>query len=79
MFFSLTQMDRMFMARRSALSRIIETRRNLLDGWGVTTTRAEAEARALQLWHLVHDVRVGRVDDFQLPGERPVHIFVTTR
>lgn len=69
-------MERMFVARRSALARIVEIRRNLLDGWGNVLTGAETERKAAELHQLICDVRAGRVDEFVLHGERPVYIHI---
>jgi len=71
-------MEQMFMARRSAVARIIEELRQLpaeaeVRGW----SPSEVESRARGLERLLFDVRAGRLSEFTLPAQKPLRVFVT--
>lgn len=72
-------MDRMFMSRQRAVARIVSEqallRQHASAGTGPT---AEEATRAQQLERLLFDVRAGRLAQFVLPADRPLHVFVTS-
>ncbi len=65
-----------FLSRQSAVAMILSRVRSLApDGEPVP---AGSPARIAELEQLMRDVRLGRQDDFVLPGEPPMRIVVTT-
>jgi hypothetical protein len=72
-------MDRMFMSDRSALMRLLNLRKLLLETGRDGATVAETDERVAELDRLIFDLRAGRIIDFVLHSDVPVHIVVTYR
>jgi hypothetical protein len=72
-------MERMFLTRTSAIERIMLRRRSVIDALnGRDVSGAPMlNAELAELEQLLLDVRAGRMAEFMLQGDAPLHCFVT--
>ncbi|WP_133650991.1 hypothetical protein [Paraburkholderia flava] len=64
----------MFMLRGRAVARLLEIR-NDLTSRGAGAAAPNPTLAAVE--HLLFDLRAGRINDFVLPVDNPIHVFVT--